>query len=353
MAVLARFPVAGESEFPPDDVLFGRSAGMQSLRRHLERVALTNVPVLVSGESGTGKDIIARMVHRLSPWANCPLVIINCAAHPPFFLQSELFATGEHKPVRLSTSPPGLGPTSPRGTLFLDEVSEIELPFQSSLVEFLRDGRSRNLDPQPGHRLEVRIVCTTNRHLEQLVDRGAFRRDLYHRISVVNLHLLPLRERAVDLENLVHYFVALYNREYHCHADPVSAELMAVLHQSHWPGNIRELENFVKRYVILGNTPSSPVHPSPSEPVPKTIDLDAKVPLKQLVRQHTREFERKTILKYLEANHWNRKRTAHDLGISYRSLLYKMQSIGLTTPDLTTPDCSAPHRSNPRHPPNS
>jgi transcriptional regulator with PAS, ATPase and Fis domain len=174
-------------------------------------------------------------------------------------------------------------------------------------------------------------VCATNRKLEQEIENGTFRSDLFYRINVVNLHLPPLRERAADIPELVDYFLEYLNRKYNCRAKPLSAEMMTVLRKYHWPGNIRELENLIKRYVILGSEDviTSDLAPPSTDFFNTEIPVDGQISLKKLTRQAVRELERKVILKVLQNHHWNRKQAARALSISYRALLYKIRDAGL------------------------
>lgn len=218
-----------------------------------------------------------------------------------------------------------------RGTLFLDEISELDMSLQSKLLQLLQDGQFCRIGAQADKKVEVRVVCATNRKLEEEIENGNFRQDLYYRINVVNLFMPPLRERRSDIDGLVSYFLEYYNRKYNCKARPLSSELMEVLHKYHWPGNIRELENLVKRYVILGNEEviSCDLVTREQEYFNPDINLDGPISLKKLTRQAVRELERKIILKVLQANHWNRKQAARALSISYRALLYKIRDAGL------------------------
>src|SRR5215467_4901917 len=240
-------------DIPPENIIFGRSDAMRSVRDRLNKVAGANVPVLIQGESGTGKDIIARMVHGLSPWKTGPYVKVNCPAIPGTLLESELFGYEKGAFTGAYGSKPGRVEMAHRGTLFLDEISELDLGLQSKLLQLLQDGQFCRIGAQEDKKVEVRVVCATNRKLETEIENGTFRQDLFYRINVVNLHLPPLRERAADIPDLVTYFLEYYNRKYNCRARPISGELMSTLRKYHWPGNIRELENLVKRYVILGN----------------------------------------------------------------------------------------------------
>jgi two-component system response regulator AtoC len=313
-------------------VVFGKSDAMQALRSRMDKVASANVPVLIHGESGTGKDIVARMIHALSPWKSGPFVKVNCPAIPGTLLESELFGYERGAFTGAYGTKPGRVEMAHRGTLFLDEISELDLALQSKLLQLLQDGQFCRIGAQEDKKVEVRIVCATNRHLETEIESGTFRQDLFYRINVVNLHMPPLRERRSDIEGLVQYFLEYYNRKYNCRGRALSGELMSVLQKYHWPGNIRELENLIKRYVILGTEDvisNDLVSKRSQDFFNPEINLDAPISLKKLTRQATRELERKIILKVLQAHHWNRKQAARALCISYRALLYKIRDAGL------------------------
>jgi two-component system response regulator AtoC len=318
-------------EFPPEAVIFGRTEAMQAVLARLTKLAAANVPVLIQGESGTGKDIIARMIHAASPWKSGPWVKVNCPAIPGTLLESELFGYEKGAFTGAYGTKPGRVEMAHRGTLFLDEISELDLALQSKLLQLLQDGQFCRIGAQEDKKVEVRVVCATNRKLEQEVENGAFRADLFYRINVVNLHLPPLRERAVDIPDLVSYFLEYHNRKYNCRAKPLSTELMAGLREYRWPGNVRELENLIKRYVILGNEEviASDLAPREAQIFNADLPLDGPISLKKLTRQAVRELERKVILKVLQTHHWNRKQAARALSISYRALLYKIRDAGL------------------------
>src|SRR5712664_1737955 len=282
-------------ELPPDQIIFGHSEAMQAVRSRLGKVAAANVPVLITGESGTGKDIIARLIHGLSPWKGGPYVKVNCPAIPGTLLESELFGYEKGAFTGAYGSKPGRVELAHRGTLFLDEISELDLGLQSKLLQLLQDGQFCRIGAQADKKVEVRIVCATNRKLEDEIENGTFRQDLYYRINVVNLFMPPLRERRSDIEGLASYFLEFYNRKYNCKARPLSAELMGVLQKYHWPGNIRELENLIKRYVILGGEDviSSDLQPRDADLFTPEINFDGPISLKKVTRQATRALERK------------------------------------------------------------
>src|ERR1700723_2041245 len=271
-------------EMPPEAVVFGGTDAMRALRERLAKIAGANVPVLIQGESGTGKDIIARMIHASSPWKPGPWVKVNCPAIPGTLLESELFGYEKGAFTGAYGMRPGRVEMAHRGTLFLDEISELDLALQSKLLQLLQDGQFCRIGAQEDKKVEVRVVCATNRKLEEEIENGTFRADLFYRINVVNLHMPPLRERRGDIEILANYFLEHYNRKYNCRAKPLSAELMAVLRKYHWPGNIRELENLIKRYVILGTEDviSSDLTPRETDFINSDIPLDGQFSLKKL-----------------------------------------------------------------------
>jgi two-component system response regulator AtoC len=332
MTTLSVSPLAQTlGEVPPDNIIFGHSEVMQAVRSRLGKVAAANVPVLITGESGTGKDIIARLIHGLSPWKTGPYVKVNCPAIPGTLLESELFGYEKGAFTGAVGSKPGRVELAHRGTLFLDEISELDPFLQSKLLQLLQDGQFCRIGAQEDKKVEVRVVCATNRHLQSEIEAGAFREDLYYRINVVNLHMPALRERRGDIEDLCAYFLEYYNQKFNCRARPLSNEVIAVLQKYHWPGNIRELENLVKRYVILGHEEVITNDLVTREPnfFNPDISFDGPISLKKLTRQCVHELESKVILKVLQRHHWNRKQAARTLGISYRALLYKIRDAGL------------------------
>src|ERR1700732_400307 len=318
-------------EMPPESIVFGGTEAMRACPHRRGKLAGANVPVLIQGESGTGKDIIARMIHANSPWKTGPWVKVNCPAIPGTLLESELFGYEKGAFTGAYGTKPGRVEMAHRGTLFLDEISELDLGLQSKLLQLLQDGQFCRIGAQEDKKVEVRVVCATNRKLEVEIENGTFRQDLFYRINVVNLQMPPLRERRGDIEDLVVYFLEYYNRKYNCRAKSLSNELMNSLSKYHWPGNVRELENLIKRYVILGNEDviTTDLVAGEREYFNPDINLDGPISLKKLTRQATRELERKVILKVLHNHHWNRKQAAKTLNISYRALLYKIRDAGL------------------------
>jgi two-component system response regulator AtoC len=325
---------SGESNLalPPESAVFGTSEAMKKVRRDLAMVASADVPVLIQGPSGTGKEIIAKLIHQMSSYARGPYFKINCPAIPDALLESELFGYEKGSFTGAFTSKPGLITLAKRGTLFLDEIGELSLGLQSKLLQVLQDGKFTRIGAQEDTRSEARVVCATNRDLKQEIEAGTFREDLFYRINVVNITMPSLRERAADIPELVEYFRGHFNMVYHRKAPALSGSLMRLLQAYHWPGNIRQLENLIKRYVILGT--EACITNDLSEPIPSSFELEipesGPVPLKKMTQQAVRRLERQIILKVLQAQHWNRRRAAAVLKISYRALLYKIRDAGLS-----------------------
>ena len=326
----------GDPTTPPDAVVFGRSPAMEIVRLKIRKVAGTNVPVLIHGESGTGKEVLARLLHIQAPWSDGPFVKVCCPAIPSTLLESELFGYERGAFTGAYGAKPGRVEMANRGTLFLDEISELEMGLQAKLLQLLQDGQFSRIGAQEDKRVEVRVVCATNRQLDKEIQAGTFRLDLYYRINVLDMLLPPLRDRREDIPDLVNYFLQSHGETFKVAPRPVSPRLMQALMDYPWPGNIRQLENLVKRYVILGSeeeisrdlvaTPPPPITFEPE------IPTDGPISLKKITQRAVIEIERKVILKTLQAHHWNRKRAARALNISYRSLLYKIRDAGLSSP---------------------
>lgn len=325
---------SGETNFelPPEPAIFGTSEAMKKVQRDLAMIASADVPVLIQGPSGTGKEIIAKLIHQMSAYAKGPYLKVNCPAIPDQLLESELFGYEKGAFTGAFTSKPGLIAMANRGTLFLDEIGELSLALQSKLLQVLQDGKFCRIGAQEDTRSEARVICATNRDLKQEIEAGNFREDLFYRINVVNITMPSLRERGADIPELVEYFRAHFNMVYNRKAPALSASLMRLLQAYHWPGNIRQLENLIKRYVILGT--EACITNDLTEPLPSNFEVeipeDGPVPLKKMTQQAVRRLEKQIILKVLQAQHWNRRRAAEVLKISYRALLYKIRDAGLS-----------------------
>ena len=320
-------------EMPPEAIVFGRTEAMGAVRDRLLKLAGANVPVLIQGESGTGKDIIARMVHANSPWRTGPWVKVNCPAIPGTLLESELFGyekgafTGAHNLKR------GLVERAHGGTLLLDEVAELSIPMQAKLLELLQNGRFSRLGGGDSTVIDARIQCTTSHRLEQEIAAGTFRNDLFYRINVFVIDLPPMRERRDDIETMAEYFRQRFNREFERDTPALSPRTVHLLEEYRWPGNIREFENLMKRYVILDSEDELARELLGTAFIQNIAgdlnSLDDSVSLKSLTRDAVRDLERKIILQVLHANNWNRKEAARILKVSYRGLFYKIKNAGV------------------------
>jgi len=320
---------------PPEHIVFGQSPAMQKVRKMVERVAAADIPVLIQGESGTGKEVVAKLIHRMSNWAEGPMVKVNCPAIPETLIESELFGYERGAFTGAYGSKPGRMELADRGTLFLDEISELEIGLQAKLLQFLQDGRFCRIGGKEDTRVEARVICATNRQLEHEVEAGTFREDLFYRINVVSIHLPCLAQRREDIPALMQYFLNYYSQKFNRQVPEFSPQIRHILLNYEWPGNIRQLENILKRYVVLGSEESILNNLSVSKR--STVDLHTEIgaggsiSLKKVTREAVQTLEREIILKALQAHHWNRKRVAKALSISYRALLYKIRQADLTS----------------------
>ena len=318
-------------KLPPDEVIFGTTPAMAAVRANITKLAATNIPVLITGESGTGKEVIAHLLHQYSPLAHRPFAQVNCAAIPVTLIESELFGYEKGSFTGALGAKPGRMEMANSGTLLLDEIGELDSTVQAKLLQVLQDGRFSRLGAQEDTKVDVRFIFATNRDLEEEILAGNFREDLFYRINVINLQLPPLRERLEDIPMLADYFIKKHNEKYNCRTGPLTENALARLQEYHWPGNIRQLENLMKRYVVLGSEDGILAEIEEREPdiFKFNIPPSGEVSLKVITRQAVRQVERKVILKVVEASHWNRKQAAKRLNISYRALLYKLKEVGV------------------------
>ena len=316
---------------PPDDVLFGKSAAMAEVRGQARRVSRTNVPILLTGEGGTGKEAVARWIHNNSEYGSGEFVKVNCAAIPGTLLESELFGYEKGAFTGANSSKPGRVESADRGTLFLDEIADLDLHLQSKLLHFLQDGTFSRIGGNTEQKIDARVLCATNKDLESEVIVGRFRQDLFYRIHVFRLRLPVLRERREDIPMLAEYFRQRFQEQYGMKCEALPAEMLDYFENLEWPGNIRELSNVMARYVLIGlEATIDPDNSSRSSRHKSLSDSDGKpLTLKVLAKEATKEMERNVILEALRANRWNRRKTAEDLKISYRALIYKIRDAGL------------------------
>jgi two-component system response regulator AtoC len=318
-------------DLPPDHIYFGPSQAMQSVRQRVERAAALNVPILILGESGTGKEVLARFVHNRSPWSTGPFIKVNCPAIPGTLLESELFGFEKGAFTGAHAAKPGRIEMAENGTLFLDEIAELDASLQAKLLHVLQDGHFTRIGGQEERRMDARVICATNRALHQEIEKGGFRSDLFYRINVISVTLPSLRDRREDIPYLAEYLRVSFNQRFQREAPKISKETLHALQQREWPGNVRELENCIARYVVLGSEEAFYADRNERKSYSYSYDEspDGNIPLKAIAQQVTRRMEHDVILKVLQANHWNRRKAAEQLKISYRALLYKVRQAGL------------------------
>jgi two-component system, NtrC family, response regulator AtoC len=319
------------AELPPDDVIFGSSSAGEAVRLSAEMAATTDVPVLLQGESGTGKEILAQYIHCRSSRGHGAFVKVNCPAIPGMLLESELFGYQKGAFTGAYSSKPGRVELAHRGTLFLDEIAELDSGLQAKLLQLLQDGRFCRIGGQEEKRFDVRILCATNRQLDKEIKAGSFRQDLFYRINVLTIELPSLQQRSSDIPVLVNFLLERHGKILNRPVKPMSDRSLRFLQKYDWPGNIRELETVIKRYVLSGSEAAiskSLANGHRNELVPE-IPLGGQINLKDVTRQAVRQLEGKLILKVLEVHRWNRRATARALNISYAALLYKMREAGV------------------------
>jgi two-component system response regulator AtoC len=343
--------------------LIGTSEKMREVHELIQRVADTDVTVLIRGESGTGKELVARAIHAASPRRQRTFVKVNCAALPSELLESELFGFERGAFTGAIQQKPGKFEFAHHGTMFLDEISEMQPRLQSKLLQVLQDGEFSRLGGRGDVHVDVRILTATNRDLEVAVTDGTFREDLYFRLNVVCITLPPLRQRRDEIPVLTDLFIKRYCEHYNKPQLALATDTRRLFEQYEWPGNVRELENLIKRAVILGTDDSlrrdladaiagrtlrtSPIpllapQQGPQAPAafaaagatasaPPSVAAPVALSgsLKDIARQAAREAERELIHRTLQHTRWNRREAAEILGISYKALLYKIKESEL------------------------
>jgi two-component system, NtrC family, response regulator AtoC len=308
---------------------------MVRVREVARQVAETDVPVLITGESGVGKEVLARYIHAHSGRSEQPYVKVNCAALPHDLLESELFGYERGAFTGAVSDKPGKFELAGRGTLLLDEIGEMSPPLQAKLLHVLQDNEYSRLGGKRVVTVHARILASTNRRLEESVARGEFREDLYFRLNVIAIEIPPLRERRDDIPLLCSHFVSKYREKYKSPVLQLPRELMESFMRFDWPGNIRQLENTVKRYLILPDSDvmmtSSPPPPEIKAPVETETRVTTPQPLylKEVGAHAAEQAERELVLRTLEQTHWNRKEAARMLNISYKALRNKLKKWNL------------------------
>jgi two-component system response regulator AtoC len=306
---------------------------MRTIRSIVESIADTDTTVLIRGESGVGKDLVARAIHRTSGRRQKPFIKVNCAAIPQGLLESELFGhekgafTGAHR------RKPGQFEYANQGTIYLDEIAELPLALQAKLLHVLQDLRFSRVGGHALLTVDTRVIAATNRNLEEAMPRGEFREDLYYRLNVVEIRVPPLRERREEIPGLAVWFLAKFNAQYGRQKE-LKPETIARLAEHPWLGNIRELENAIRRFVVLSDSEHmlesllARGRGGNAEPHRPTVVES----LREIARRGAREAERKALTEVLDGVHWNRAKAARILKVSYKTLLNKICECGLEPP---------------------
>jgi DNA-binding NtrC family response regulator len=320
-----------------DDLTFvAASPAMRKIHSQVMQLANVDVPVLMLGESGTGKEVVSRLIHKLSSRANRTFLKVNCAALPGELLESELFGyepgafTGAVRPK------PGKFELCNKGTILLDEIAEMPPGLQAKLLHVLQDQQFSRLGSRSVVKVDVRILAATNVNIPQAIESKRFREDLYYRLNAFTIHVPPLRERREEIPILLRHFMTRFAAKYARPPLPLSATLIETATKYSWPGNLRELENFVKRYLILGEESMALSELGLKEQQAyEGEEKEKKGPsgrsddLKSLVRSLKDQAEMEAISRVLEQTNWNRKEASKILNISYKALLYKIRRYGI------------------------
>jgi formate hydrogenlyase transcriptional activator len=322
---MAPKPQRAESSFL--DTIVGRRGSLRSILSQVEAVAGTNTTVLISGETGTGKEVIARAIHELSPRRSRNLVKVNCAAMPAGLLESELFGHERGAFTGAINSHVGRFALADRGTLFLDEIGDMPLELQPKLLRVLQEREFEAVGSTRTTRVDVRVVAATNHDLKQMVRDREFREDLYYRLNAFPVYLPPLRERKADIPELIEYFVQQFAASMDKTIETIPQETVRVLVRHPWPGNIRELQNYIARCVILSNDGViEPGRLESCEPLGAEPEI-ANRTLEEKIRQE--------ILKECQLANWKlggRRGAAARLGLKRTTLFYKMKRLGIAPP---------------------
>jgi DNA-binding NtrC family response regulator len=349
-------------------LFWGDSPEMKTIASVIEQVSDSDVTVLIRGESGVGKELVARAIHQRSPRKDRPFVKVNCAALPAELLESELFGHEKGAFTGAAATRIGKFEQADTGTIFLDEIGEMKAALQAKLLHVLQDGQFTKLGSNKPINVDVRVVAATNRDLEAMLIRGEFREDLYYRLKVIEVTVPPLRERRAEISHLSTFFMDRYARRYNRPVRQLSEELQGLFQTYDWPGNIRELENMIKRIVILQDEhlvvremarsprlapayaaaavgpvdsragvatadepddfdPADQEEPEPEVPL---LTAPAGSRLADVAKQAAIKAERAIIEDTLTQVHWNRRRAAEQLGVSYKTLLNKIKECGIS-----------------------
>ncbi|MFP1680700.1 sigma-54-dependent transcriptional regulator [Alloalcanivorax sp. C16-2] len=315
-----------------EDGLIGRGPAMQRLKQQIRKLARSQAPIYISGESGSGKERVARLIHALGPRREKPFVAVNCGAIPSELMESEFFGHRKGSFTGAVEDRKGLFREADGGTLFLDEVADLPLHMQVKLLRAIQEKTIRPVGESREFDVNLRILCATHRNLGEEMTAGRFRQDLYYRLNVIEAHVPPLRERPEDIPALVEHILLRLGQAWETAPPEVGDGAMAALRQYTFPGNVRELENILERAMTLCDGPRiepDHLHLPSAEPAPQIAgDPGGRHPQLPL-EDYLQEIEKQEILRALDATHWNRTAAAKKLGMTFRSLRYRLKKLEL------------------------
>lgn len=334
-----------------NDIFFvAASPAMQKIRAQVEQVAKVDIPVLLLGESGSGKEVMARLVHKQSRRAGKPLMKVNCAALPHDLLESELFGYEAGAFTGANRSKPGMLELCDKGTIFLDEIGEMSPALQAKLLHVLQDGKFTRLGGRATVSSNFRVLAATNINVHEAMNSKAFREDLYYRLNAFTINIPPLRERREEIPLLLKHFMQQFSDKYDCPAAECSNALVRACLRYNWPGNLRELGNFVKRYMVLQDEAlaiSELEEKDVSAEIAPNLEDEALLHggagLKSMVQNLKERAEPRIIERVLISTKWNCKMAARQLQISYKALLYKMKQYRIFPPGVSGPGLRNAH----------
>ncbi len=335
----------------PQPQIIGRSMAIQKILEMTEKVSSVDLNVLITGESGVGKELVARSLHYFSPRSEAPFIKVNSAALPAPLIESELFGYEKGAFTGADKRQNGKFEQARAGTIFLDEIGELPLTLQAKLLQVLHDRRYFRIGGNREVAVHARVITATNQNLELEVNHGHFRDDLYYRLSTISIHIPPLRERKEDIPLLIEHFLDKIRSTNHTKPVALPQSLVDLFYEYHWPGNVREMENYLSRLCVLHNYKEleeellrnlqktkwvnsgvpRPLGPPP-EPQCSRCEYEKYPSLREIRDNAVKQIEREVIYEVLSHTNWNRKQAAKILKISYRSLLYKIKEMDLHPP---------------------
>ena len=321
---------------PAEDQLVGEAPGMQQLRRQIVKLARSQAPIYISGESGSGKERVARLIHMLGPRQEKPFIAVNCGAIPSELMESEFFGHRKGSFTGAFEDRKGLFREADGGTLFLDEVADLPLHMQVKLLRAIQEKSVRPVGEPREFQVNLRILCATHKHLAEEVVQGRFRQDLYYRLNVIEANVPPLRERIEDLPLLIQHILERLCQQWQISLPTLNRQARDALAQYAFPGNVRELENILERALTLADGTEidtrhlqlrNNVEPASSGASPSSAEVSR--PASQPLEDYLQEIEKREILRALDATLWNRTAAAKKLGMTFRSLRYRLKKLGL------------------------